>query len=145
MNVYEEGLFFEFGKVIVYGIGCDLMIIVCGLMVYFLFEVVKCMVVGLLVGVIDMVMIKFIDCDVILKVVVMSRLFMIVEEYNVIGGFGVVVVEVLVDVGVGVCFYCYGIYDEYVLIVLFMYLYCYYKFDIDGIEEIVIVLIGGVL
>lgn len=139
LELYDESYCFVLGVIVMLREGDDIVLVVIGLMVYEIVDVVQMLVdVGIQVKVVSVLFFCFCDIVVLLVVLKLCKVVIMVEEYNVNGGLGSLVVEVLVEVGVGILFKCLGILDgEYVVVVDCGWLCKYYGFDVVFVVELV--------
>lgn len=95
--------------------GDDLMILVYGLMVVLVFVIVMFLEeVGFFIIVINVCFLRFLDQVLIYLLVCCIFCVVIMEEGVLFGGFGVVVLELLIDQDINVLMLCIGIFDQLV-------------------------------
>ena len=143
--VYEnEDYDFEIGKATVMRDGKDLTIITCGIGVLQSVNAAKTLAEkdGVNVQVINMHTIKPIDRQAIIDATKKTKKILTIEEHNVVGGLGDAVASVLAEEKIAVEFKKHGMQDEFSMIGYAEDLYAHYKFDANGICDIVRDMLG---
>jgi transketolase len=117
--------------------GDDLLIVATGTMVHpAVAAAAELAVSGISAQVVDAFSLKPFPSSAIAEMARGKRVVVTVEEHNVEGGLGTLVVEGLASAGVGVPVYKHGIYDEFVIIGPPTHLYEYYGLDATGITTV---------
>jgi len=138
--VYEnEDYEFTIGKANVMCEGTDLTIITCGIGVLQSVNAAKTLAEkeNISVRVVNMHTIKPIDKEAIIYSANKTRRILTIEEHNIEGGLGDAVASVIAENQLKCVFKKHGMMDEFATIGYAEDLYSYYKFDANGIADLV--------